>query len=471
MKTEIKPNILLLTIDSLRADHLGCYGYARNCSPNIDALAAQGVLFSQAITCGGQTPDSFPSILASLSPSYYNFTAKKKGVNGTSVAQVLKNAGYRTAAILSNNPWVSRYYGSTQGFDCFFDNFDSGKLYQRRVQMGSRLRTIGGIPGKIISTGLTLAHPIISNIKKKSPRVEAETLIKQSLSWLEQGRTPYFLWLHFVDVHHPYIPPGRILKKLRGQAVNRQEIDRLVHKVNWPGQQGKLTGEELSLLIDLYDGAIMYEDESIKFLLDSVHCRLDNTVVIVTADHGDEFGEHGKFGHRALYDESLHVPLIIAGPGIPEGKRIAEQVSLIDLAPTITSHLKIPSPPGFHGRSLLPILTGKCKAEEGIVSIHSGDIMDLNANSQLISYRIPGWKYIRTEAKDDACTVSSEEIYHLAVDPLEKDNLHGRDLAEAEAFASRARERIAQHRQESKAMKTDNEKMRIKAKLGKLRDL
>ena len=467
MNMELKPNVILLTIDSLRADHLGCYGYARNCSPNIDALASKGILFSQAITCGGQTPDAFPSMLASLPPSYRAIKEKPIDAQHPSMAQVLKDAGYQTAAFHSN-PHISRYYGYGQGFDLFVDNIGSQRLWQSRVWARSKLGAVGGIPGKFLRTGVKVLKPVVSALAKRGPRTEAENLVTQALSWLERCRPPYFLWLHFMDVHHPYAPPGRFLKRLRRQAVSRQAMSRLFKRVNWPGpKHGELTDEELSLLTDLYDGAIMYVDENIRLLLDSAHCRRDNTIVIITADHGEEFGEHGDFSHHALYDEALRVPLIMAGPGMPQGKGVGEQVSLIDLAPTITSHLKMPPPPSFRGQSLLPIIAGERAADEGIISIHSRP----DWNRLLISYRTPGWKYIRAEDTDGTGTVSSEEVYHLTIDPREKDNLHGRDMPEVRAFASRARERIAQHRRQEKAMKTSAEKERIRAKLGKLSGL
>jgi arylsulfatase A-like enzyme len=225
-------------------------------------------------------------------------------------------------------------------------------------------------------------------------------------------------------------------------------------------------------IINLYDASVRYVDDNIGQLLSNLGDDLHNTIVIITADHGDEFGEHGSFSHWTLYDGVIHVPLIMTGPRIRGGTVVREQVSLIDLAPTIADFAGIGSPPGFYGRSLRPRLRGGRKGTEGVISI-TGSLLKPGGDSQqmLLSYRTPGWKYILTESGTSPETVLSEELYNLRDDPGEMANLNSLETKERRNFKREALKAISLLKQAKVKELTISEMDRVKRRVKKLPNL
>ncbi len=467
MKKQVRrnsPNIILITIDSLRYDHLGCYGYHRNTSPNIDALAARGVKFLQAISNGGQTPQAFPSILASTLPPMNRTDSKALLEWNTSLAMLLREVGYRTAAFHSN-PYLSQLYGYAHGFDVFDENYRrlgtrGFKTWISRMAESNRLMNMALGKGSLTSRIYRKYRSILPD-RLTRPIINAKEITNKAILCLENHRDRYFLWLHYMDVHNPYAPEPKYLNQFCTQLISRREMKFLWQKMlNKPGE---VSQSELEILINLYDGEISYTDEIIGWLLH----RLENTMVIVTADHGDEFGEHGRFGHNTVYDELLHVPLIMAGPGIEGGVVIKNQVSLIDLAPTITDLVGIENPRSFQGESLLPTLEGQNNAGTGTISTY---VCLFGLRQRNIAYRTPDWKYILTESLDEGHMLR-EELYDLENDPGETNNLHGVGNEEANIFELEAKRKIAQFKHLKTKGKTDYEKQRIRAKLSRIKKL
>ena len=456
--TAQRPNIILITIDSLRSNHLGCYGYHRNTSPNIDNLAKRGALFLEAISNGGGTPHAFPSILASVLPP----VAWTKQIQpwGKTLAELLKEAGYETAAFHSN-PFLSRFYGYSRGFDLFNDNLGEYSLFKGRLWMRAMAKRQRGFKAKALIKLAKIFRPILSRVER--PITTAQEITNQALSWLKGHRGGFFLWLHYMDVHHPYLPAPEYLSQFRDQPVSRKRMASLYRKML--KDPGKLSPSEVATLIDLYDADIRYVDDNISLLLDSLGNNLANTTVIVTADHGDELGERGKFSHQSLYDGIIRVPLIIAGSGIKAETLVKQQVSLLDLAPTICELVGIDKVPSFQGESLLPVIRG----EEGVAK---GTISTLNRpdwGQRLLAYRTPNWKYIRTESLDEANALLSEEIYDLRNDPQERHNLHSTEDEEARAFELEAINELIRFKQLKSEKNTAYEEERIKAKIRELK--
>ena len=265
-----------------------------------------------------------------------------------------------------------------------------------------------------------------------------------------------------MDVHAPYLPEIRYLSQFSGKLINYRQMEKLYGKVCKNSQ--KLTQGEVKMLINLYDADIKYTDMALGSLLNRLENQMDNTIVILTADHGDEFGEHGRFGHKAVYDGLLHVPLIITGPSIPPDISIKQQVSLIDLTPTILDIVGIDNPRSFRGKSLLPLIEGREMTVAGTVST----IMNPGLGQRSSAYRVPEWKYICTERLDDGCLVG-EEVYNLVDDPGEMVNLHKQDNDEANRFELEARKKIAQFKHLKAEGKTDYEKAVVKAKMKSLK--
>ncbi len=452
-----EPNIILITIDSLRFDHLGCYGYARDTSPNIDSLASGGVLFLQALSNGGNTPDAFPAILASVLP----VMGKERELSQprTTLAEQLKEVGYQTAAFHSN-PFLSRYYGYSRGFDVFNDSLGEYSLFKGRLWMRTMARRQHGLMARALIKLARILRPVFLRVVRR-PIVTAEGITKQALAWLKENNDGFFLWLHYMDVHHPYLPLPEYLGKFRDQTVSRRKMAGLYRKML--KDPGEISPLELATLIDLYDADIRYVDDCIGSLLDSLGEELADTVVIVTADHGDEFGEHGRYGHQSLHDGIVRVPLIMAGPGIKGGTVVKHQVSLIDLAPTITDLVGLDSVTHFQGQSLLPVIKGQESAARGTISI----LNKSDLGRRYMAYRTPEWKYIRTESLDEANSVLSEELYDLRNDPQERHNLHGSE--EARAFELEAVNRILEFKQLKREAKTANEMERIRARARQLK--
>jgi len=456
------PNILLITIDSLRYDHLGCYGYHRNTSPNIDALAARGVKFMQAISNGGHTPTSFPAIMASALPPLKHAEAREILQQNVTLAEVLKNSGYDTAAFHSN-PLLSHFHGYQKGFNVFDDSFRQLKPWRVRLWLRGIAKSAGGFIGRAANEVSFLLKPLFSRVLTR-PIISAEELTDRSVFWFEKHKGGFFLWLHYMDVHHPYMPTTKYINEFCNNSVSRRQMNILWRKMT--RKPNEVCRSERETLINLYDADIKYTDEVIGRLLDRLGDQLDNTVVIITSDHGDEFGEHGKFGHETVYDGILRVPLIIAGPSIEGNTVVKQQVSLIDLAPTIMGIVGIRSPRSFQGRSLLSMIEGKEESEAGTIStiVHFG----MRQREVDIAYRIPGWKYIRTESLNGSSPVV-EEVYDLKKDPGETNNLHGEGNGEANRFELEARKKIAEFKKRKFEENSGYEKQRIRAKLSKMK--
>jgi tetratricopeptide (TPR) repeat protein len=270
-----QPNIILITIDTLRADHLGCYGYKQDTSPNIDRLASRGLIFRNAFATAPITLPSHASILTGLYPAHHGFhdNAFFQTPSVWRLPEALKNAGYKTAAFISGAPLLSKY-GINHGFDLYQDQIDG------------------------------------------TERKAAETA-DIALKWIAKTSHPYFAWIHFFDPHAEYDPPREFASRFPGKP---------------------------------YDGEIAYVDQQIGKLIKGVD---QNVLWIITADHGESLGEHGESTHGVfLYNATLHVPLIFAGPNITKQER-AEAVSLSDIAPSIMAFANLKIPSKLDGVSLL----------------------------------------------------------------------------------------------------------------------
>jgi arylsulfatase A-like enzyme len=449
-------NLIVITIDALRADHLGCLGYPERTTPNLDYLASTGILFSQAMSVGAWTATSFIAILTSTYPLMYGGPLRITDPR-TTVAQVLKEHGYHTATFHSN-PWLSSYLGYHRGFDTFDSSIS-------RIGSESRLRKSKELVKRILGTKGKLYHFISQLYAFMFIHPVGSDLNRKAVRWLRDNPSNFFLWLHYMDVHEPYYHPS--LKNV--SPFERYHILKLTRKART--KPGSVSPEEVNKLIRLYDAKIRYADEIIGSLLRTLKRSniLDNTFVVITADHGQQFGDHGYFGHTGfnLYGELLHVPLIIIGPGLPS-QVINQQVSLLDLAPTILDLVGIEKPNTFLGDSLLGLMKGTETKGSKLGAISETDVppdgrrlwgthQRMNPNRRLVSFRTGKWKYIYTEGGQD-------ELYCLETDPGERENLID---AEPE-IATELRANIAAHIEfEEKSAPSDKEQ--IKAKLRKLK--
>jgi arylsulfatase len=337
MKKEFK-NLVLLTLDSLRADHMGIYGYNKNTSLNMDVFSKNGYIFFKAYSEGSHTSTSFPSILS------FDTRIKK---NTVFLSQVLKANGYVTCGIHSN-PFLQKY---KIGFDHYLDLEDltilsenKGKMnilsnFQNKFFNGKKRRMVAYEFSKLYQAFIA---------KKRTPYARCEIVNDRAIDLLKKIERPFFIWLHYMDVHMPYIPPSGFRPRINSLKI--YTLNQKLLRASRTGDSSSISDEELDSLIDLYDYSLRYFDsEFAKFIRELRKLGIDagNTFFIVTSDHGEEFKEYGGIGHNNpanVNEFLLHVPLIIIGPDINK-KIISEKVTLQGLCPTILKllDLKIPS--------------------------------------------------------------------------------------------------------------------------------
>ncbi len=372
-RNETKPNIVLIIIDTLRADHLGCYGYDRNTSPTIDSLAASGTLWEEVQAQSSWTLPAITSIFTGLDVRQHGAGRKNDQVYGMNpntpfLPLLLNHSGYATCGIF-NVYLLSEQFGFNKGFDSFSCNW-----------MGS---------------------------------TEAENSVNQAIDWIQNfnQNEPFFLALHVFDVHDPYDPPPPF-DLLFSQNGSEGITD-------WPRlESGSLDNPEFykDHIINMYDGEIAWTDFQISRLLQFLrNSGLDeNTVIIITSDHGEEFLEHNGFGHgKTMYQEVVHVPLIISGPGFEKGLVDSSVRAHIDILPTILDMIGAENPADLSGYSLLDH------------EIPHRTIPSSNVNSSyappVAAIRFGESKLIWNSASDES------REFNLSTDPLELNPLSAQE--------------------------------------------
>jgi arylsulfatase A-like enzyme len=398
-------NVLLITLDTTRADHLGCYGAPDHVSPRIDGAAAAGVLFENAYAVAAVTPVSHASILTGEYP-YTHGLRVMHGLSGNrlpesavTLAEILKDAGYQTAAFVSAFPAGSRF-GLQQGFD----TFDEAFLQQPVDQIVDSAGTV--------------------NTANNQRRADATTDL--ALKWLSSVKGNFFVWLHYFDPHDvQLIPPLEFLNQLPPPSGTPAEQLRYV-----------------------YDTEIRYMDQQIGRVLDGLEAagRLQDTVVVIVADHGQGLGDHHWWTHGILYQEQIRVPLIVRAPGVPPGRRVQHLVRTIDIAPTILELVGLDARrhASMDGASLVPMLRGEA-ADPGYVAYADSLTMLTygteagtldRKNDMLFTVSDGHWKYILHMLREN-----ESELYDLTHDAHELTNLYAERPAEVERLRQNLRAR------------------------------
>jgi len=291
-----QPNVVIITIDTLRADHLGCYGYKQIRTPNIDALAAESARFERAYT---PVPVTLPAHTAIFTGTYptlsgmHDFSGNKLNATQPTLASVLKEQGYVTGAVVGSAVLDSRF-GLNRGFDFYYDHFDFSRLQESNLEEMER-------PGNVVAD--------------------------VTLDWLSKNHAvKFFLWMHLYDPHYPYRPPPPYSEQYRDRP---------------------------------YDGEIAFADEQVGRLIAYLKANdlYRNTLIVLTGDHGESLGEHGEKTHGFfIYNATLHVPVIVHLPGTTVARAVPDLANLADLMPTVLRALKLEVPAQVQGRSLLPLL-------------------------------------------------------------------------------------------------------------------
>ena len=363
-------NVVVITIDTLRADRVGCYGYKAAETPNLDRLAAEGVRFERAYTPVPITLPSHAVLFTGTYPTYngmHDFSGNTLNPQQPTLASILKQRGYATGAVLGSAVLDSRF-GLNQGFDFYYDRFDFSRLDETNLDAMER-------PGNVVAD--------------------------EALKWLqEHAQKKFFLWMHLYDPHHPYTPPPPYAARHKTQP---------------------------------YDGEIAFTDEQVGRVLRFLKARglYQRTLIVVVGDHGEGLGEHGEKTHGFfIYNSTLHVPLIVKLPAGRNARpaRVSEDVSTVDLLPTVLHALELEPPAEIQGQSLLPRL----KAKEAPGELYSESFLPrLHFNwSELRGLQAGKYHFIDGP---------KPELYDLESDPGELKNLY----AEKRAVAAELQGRLA----------------------------
>jgi arylsulfatase A-like enzyme len=408
-----RPNVLLITVDTLRADRLGVYGNDTAPTPVLDRLAREGVRFELAIVPQPTTNATHATLFTGPYPSGHGVRAHmldtlRAGV--PTLGERLRSAGYVTAGLYS---WISlepAYSGFERGFDTY-ENYTVNTptyLASRPLQalaLGYKKATERlALPG-LFDQQLGAAKRVEDVLDGK-----ADVTTDAAMRWLyERGTEPFFLWVHYFDPHYPYSPPEPYAAAFDHPCDGC--VDGGMHTVDQALQGRAFTPHEVRRLFGLYDGEVAFTDAQIGRLLRTVGelGLAERTLVVVAGDHGESFNEHGLWVHGlSLYQHDVHVPLILRYPRVlPSSRVVRGPVSLVDVMPTILDLVGLPVPPAVEGRSLLPLVRGE-EAESSRAAVTSVD----EADSQLALLRRT-WKLIL-----DTRT-GWTELYDLADDPSE----------------------------------------------------
>ncbi len=368
-----RPNVLLVSIDTLRADRIGSYGYSAGQTPVLDALAAHGLRFAQATTVAPLTLPAHASLLTGTFPTFHGVRDNGQfyvGDEQIALAEVLKAQGYRTGGFVGAFV-LDRRWGVAQGFDTYFDDFDLSK-YQLAVGIDAAQR-----PGNEV--------------------------VDRALTWMrEPSDAPFFAWVHLYDPHAPYAAPEPVAARFP------------------------------ATMHGAYDAEVAFVDQQVGRLIDALGDARDNTIIVVTGDHGESLGEHQEQQHGFfVYDAVTQVPLVITGPGISP-RVVSDQVRIVDVMPTVLEAVGVTTPRNVQGVSLLPAARGErldllALAESWYPRYHYGW-------SELTAVRDGRYKFIAAPRR---------ELYDLQNDPAEQKNLAGENPQRADALERALRDMTA----------------------------
>lgn len=402
-------NVLLVTIDSLRSDRVLS---ENELTPNLDSLANEGVSFSETITHGPGTPVAFPAILTGTYPMLFG-GCESLSPERPILARRLQNEGYETAAFTSN-PHLFDKYGYEIGFSEFNQfNQGGGKNAQNHTLLERIRITVQPYlddESRLYNVARRIYYYLLTATNER-PYAPADEINQKVVDWLDARNDddPFFAWVHYMDTHYPFYQDEDSLENIGANSISSGEQRRLNRLMN--EEPENLNEEDVDALTTLYDAETHFTDRELGRLLDELRSRdlYEDTLVIVTSDHGEAFGEHGGFGHyKALYEELVRVPLIVRVPG-EASTTVDKQVGLVDIAPTILDYLELSIPATYSGESLRPLVEND-KSERG----HEKHIL---GQGDPLGVRTERWKYIWWERDGDE--VLEAELFDLQKDPRE----------------------------------------------------
>ncbi len=481
-------SLVLITVDCLRADHCGFYGYSRPTTPFLDSLASESFVVPAAIVAGAPTYYSFPAILASRMPLALGRDVVGLAPGESTLATVLLESGYATGAFSAANPYLSPRFGYDQGFEVFRDFLDfeaqstppivSPEIPSRdsaRGELNQSTRNFAGALGlsrlynELYFQYCMKRAPAAKSVDALRRFPAADVLVDQAQSWLASvGPRPFFLWLHLMDPHAPYYPPNEAFRELAGRDIEPGRARYLNEYWNRSDLAPSGLSGKRNEVVQLYDAGIRWVDRQIARLVQSfrqTHLWGD-CVLALTADHGEEFLEHGGRYHAPLRlrEEIVRVPLLVRVPGERVVKVPASPMSHLHLAPTLLDIMGVQAPSAFQGRSLWTNLQrGMPWADPAIIECAYGCKNPFRAESwnapRLLGVRDARFKLVmRIEPG------ATEEVYDLETDPAETHpSVDGPALEARKRLLRAAREHM------EKTVSARDGGMRLRARLHELR--
>jgi arylsulfatase A-like enzyme len=406
---ESSPNVLFIVVDTLRADHMSLQGYERNTDPNLARIASKGVMFENAYATSSWTLTAHASLFTGRWP-YEHKADGGRTLDNTypTIAEALSVRGYRTGAFIGNFETIPKHWGFARGFAHFED------YYQTIPQL-----TVSSVYGRFLE--YYALHKVFG-MEFSIDRRWAPSVNQSALQWIDQDtERPFFVFINYYDVHAPYVSPERARFsefENPGGLVNTDWTTADIYNSKTPEQ---VQGE-----VDAYDGGIYYTDQQIQILLDELEKRgvLENTIVIISSDHGELFGEHGLWEHHnSLYKPVIHVPLIIWYPeSVPQGIRIPTAVSNVSIPVTLMDMLGHADQMEFPGLSLTELWTNPDSAAQWpdpIAEMAESTWVNpkhLSIKGDMVSVISTEWQYIEHE-------FNGVELYNLNDDKEQLNNL------------------------------------------------
>jgi arylsulfatase A-like enzyme len=489
-----KRSLVLVTVDCLRADHCGWHGYARPTTPFLDSLASESFAVPTAIVAGAPTYYSLPAILASRMPLAFGRDVVGLAPGESTLATALQESGYATGAFSAGNPYISPRFGYSQGFEVFRD-FLSFDAQPTQLTVATEILPGDSARGKLNRSIKHLAGTLGLNrlynelyfryCMKIAPAAEsmdalrkypsADILVDQAQSWLASiGQRPFFLWLHLMDPHSPYYPPTQAFHELTGTDIDPGHARYLNEYWNRSDLTPSGLRGKRDEVVQMYDAGIRWVDHQIARLVESLRQTdlWDSCVFALTADHGEEFLEHGGRYHApmSLNEEIVRVPLLIRVPGQAGMKVPASPISHLHLAPTLLEIMGVPAPSAFKGRSLWTNLQrGTPGAESGpaIIECAYGCTNPCRPENRSVP-RLLGVRDTRFKLVMRIAPGMVEEVYDLEADPGE---MHPVVDGFADGFALEARKRLLQaaHEHMQRVVLDQDPLVRLYARLRDLR--
>jgi arylsulfatase A-like enzyme len=462
-------SLVLITIDCLRADHVGFLGYDRPTTPFLDALAPESMVVENGIVAGTPTYYSFPAIMASRYPLALGRDVIGLARGESTLASVLNESGYATGAFLAANPYLSRRFGYDAGFEVFRDFLDVGGdpaptvandiqsdavpgRWNRRLRAAShKLGPAGALYDEIyFQYCQRLASSAAKSFDSLRSFPSADGIVAPACAWIResQGR-PFFLWLHFMDPHSPYYPRAEALELIGNSSLSPARARYL----NSYWNRGEIGTSRFMRhrreVVSLYDAGIRWVDSQVAVLVDVLRAagRWEDCAFVVTADHGEEFLDHGGRYHppNQLAEELIRVPLLLRVPGAAKAVRTQGPVSLLHLAPTLLDALNISPPASFRGRSYWKKMqSGQIGEEAAVVECIHGCTNPFHFNERMGS-RVLAIREARYKLVLDFSSLK-EDLFDLHSDPGE---LHPLAPQEQKPARQRLLERARRHLVES----------------------